>query len=104
MAAIGVEIAPAAEGRAPDERPAFLGRLLPHQAVTQMPAVVGQAAQRARQNLTRQVAEARLRGRRILYPHRFVKRVDRKSVGTGKNVASRVDLGGRRNIKKKTKT
>src|SRR3546814_15304929 len=35
-------------------------------------------------------------------PLEQVKQIDRKSVGEGKSVAVRVELGGRRNIKKKT--
>ena len=71
---LGVEIAPAAKGRTPNERAAFLGRLHSHQAVPQMTTIVGNAADRAGQGFARQVAEACLRHRCILHQHRFVKR------------------------------
>src|SRR3546814_15055114 len=64
-------------------------------AVSGDPADVGGAPE----NLARPIVEAVMKGRSD--PDRIAAGGDRKSVVSGKSVSVRVDLGGRRSIKKK---
>ena len=72
---IGIEIAPAAKGRAPHESAAFFGCVHAYQRVTQMAAVVGQAADRAGEDFARKIGEACLRRSGVLHQYCFEQRI-----------------------------